>query len=264
MTQTPDFTPAAPERPAADTASTPDAPATPKTLAIIGGAGHLAAMAFHQQVHQHTLDATFITSDTDLFDVVHLGFGLGEADGHFNPAHTERWLERNTRALDAVAPDLVVAVCNTIQPTLHQHLAASSWPMLDNLNVLHAAAQTMTNTPVWLASRAAYAQGLFPYPGDALADVAEDMIATGMNGLASASVLFRLRRLLRDLTQPQSGVILACTDLTPYAAPLRAGGFEVVEAVEELALAAHAILVSNPTRATRTAHATRAFEEATR
>lgn len=221
-----------------DTPATAGEPATTAgfrpTVAVIGGAGHLAAMRFHQSLLSALLTEAPIASDTDLPDIVHLGYGLGDATGHFDDDTTTAWVARNTATLDAARPDLVVAICNTVQPALHHLTSQCEWPVMDNIGVLADAADRLGLThsnaePVWLASQGAYEQRLFPHPGDTLATLAQDMILAGMNDRPDTRHL----SLLDALTGVRP-VVLACTDLTGYAAPLRARGLVVVDAVEEL------------------------------
>lgn len=212
----------------------------PRSLAIIGGAGHAAAQRFHAGLLSGFLDHVPITGDTDLPDVVHVGFGLGGADGHFTAAQSADWAARNARVLTAVDPTLVVAVCNTVQPALHAAIG-TQWPVLDNLTVVRSAVDAaLRGRRVWLGSQGAYAQGLFPYPGDALARLAEDMILAGMNDSPADPHVEQLVEQVGSMT----GVVLACTDLTAYAPLLRARGVRVVDAVEELIAATLARLTA--------------------
>lgn len=242
---------------------------SPQTLAILGGAGHVAAQRFHTELLTRLLDHAPIATDADLPDVVHLGYGLGAPDGHFTTQQTTDWLVRNARMLTAIEPTLVVAICNTIQPTLHTALG-TQWPVLDNLAVVQDAADTMQGHRVWLASQGAYTQGLFPHPGDALAALAEAMILAGMNNSPDPS---HADRLLNHLTATAAaetsttGVVLACTDLTAYAPLLRARGVRVVDAVEALAAATLARLTAAALTCTASTDQTLpapAFEEAVR
>lgn len=255
----------------------------PRTLAILGGAGHVAATGFHDQLHQRLLTHRPIADDLDLPHIVHTAYGLGEPDGKFDTTHTARWLDLNTRILNVVEPDMVVAVCNTVQPSLHRHTLATQWPVMDNLTVVgdavaHSeATRTEANHTdsdagawVWLASHGAYAQGLFDAPDVAVANLCEDMITAGMN---NAPQLHHVDALLSLLgTHPAGPVVLACTDLYAYAPLLRARGVTVVDAVEELVEATFttltALLFTPPALASAGSltHplASSAFEEAAR
>lgn len=220
---------------------------------IIGGAGHVAAQRFHAGLLAGLLDYSPIAEDTDLPDVVHLSYGLGGADGHFTITQSTEWAERNARILAVIDPALVVAVCNTVQPALHAALG-TQWPVLDNLTVLRSAADTMRGRRVWLASQGAYAQGLFPHPGEAAAGLAEEMILAGMNDAPDPAHVHRLI----EHVGPTTSVVLACTDLTTYTPLLRDRGLRVVDAVEELLAATLTHLTTNLTLPATT------FEEATR